>query len=457
MVGRKLKWWLIGFATTVLCGYTLLAAAIYGHGGSKMLPGWLALVWTRYQLTQEFPDAEVVSIDSDSCNYGKWSMYENLLRWCPPRDNNSTPLLVIMNNKNVSSILSAPDARLYSGTDVNHADGVARGWARHPTSLFARLTHNFFKRHVCGGVPKNDGALNIMLTEEGPDFHPFVHDPVGMGRFQFLVTTDPRPLQGYIFHSWGFATLLSRLRKPIMVPSRRMNATSGGLIVWAASHCNSVSKRLQYLQTLSKVVPVHSVGKCWRTYSPAFGKFNGLSSSAQAEWESMGLQYKFWFAAENYLCDSYMTEKMWISLAYGSVPVLYGSKTTHASYAPSNDSFIDVRKFASAADLGLYLLALDADDTAYMAYHAWRHRPLKALNPKFVELMRRSAKNTFLPYPKSNVVLPHRSIPAATWMCRVAEEVSRRRAAPAPRLRSARTDLAAQPICQDPSGLEIHG
>jgi hypothetical protein len=71
--------------------------------------------------------------------------------------------------------------------------------------------------------------------------------------------------------------------------------TKDGLIVWTASNCNAGSNRLQYLKELNKVAPVHSLGKCWSTYSPAKktkGGFQGLSTHAEEEWEVMGRTYK---------------------------------------------------------------------------------------------------------------------------------------------------------------------
>jgi hypothetical protein len=178
----------------------------------------------------------------------------------------------------------------------------------------------------------------------------------------------------------------------------------------------------------------------------------------------MGSKYKFWFAAENYLCDNYMTEKFWIPLAYGSVPIVYGSPKTHSSVAPAPDSFIDVRDFDSVAALAAHLLRLDDDDDAYMRLHAWRQRPLSQLNPRFVALLNHSAPNRFKFVPKEPAAgaaadagtgahgqpIPMRSTPAEKWLCHAAAEILRRRAVgdrggPGP-------PLASQAPCTDPAG-----
>ena len=41
-------------------------------------------------------------------------------------------------------------------------------------------------------------------------------------------------------------------------------------------------------------------------------------------------------------------------------------------HSPGPGSFIDASAFPSAQALAAHLLALDADDEAYMSYHAWR-------------------------------------------------------------------------------------
>ena len=43
-----------------------------------------------------------------------------------------------------------------------------------------------------------------------------------------------------------------------------------------------------------------------------------------------------------------------------------------ARYAPGPGSYIDASAFPSARALAQHLQALDADDAAYMSYHAWR-------------------------------------------------------------------------------------
>jgi hypothetical protein len=81
--------------------------------------------------------------------------------------------------------------------------------------------------------------------------------------------------------------------------------------------------------------------------------------------------HKFYFAFENHRLDGYVTEKFYWALLRGQVPVVWGAPDI-ARYAPGPESFIDASAFPSAAALAAHLRALDADDNAYAALHAWR-------------------------------------------------------------------------------------
>ena len=59
------------------------------------------------------------------------------------------------------------------------------------------------------------------------------------------------------------------------------------------------------------------------------------------------------------------------ALLRGQVPVVWGAPDI-ARFAPGAGSYIDASEFPSAEALAQRLLELDADDKAYMAYHAWR-------------------------------------------------------------------------------------
>ena len=85
-------------------------------------------------------------------------------------------------------------------------------------------------------------------------------------------------------------------------------------------------------------------------------------------------RYLFVFAFENSIQPDYVTEKFYIPLMAGAVPVYLGAPNIVA-FAPDPESYIDVNQFASPEALAAHLLHLQAHPDAYARLHAWRDRP----------------------------------------------------------------------------------
>ena len=150
----------------------------------------------------------------------------------------------------------------------------------------------------------------VLLSDESPEA--FWHDQSAMSPFSLAMAMNPvKQNDGLTLPvNFGLAELLTSDFSSM--PPMTNKGDQGGVVAWAASNCVATSGRLAYLQQLAKHVVVHSLGKCWNTYHTPNLKFGGLNTGAEqdgAEFEWMGKHYKFWFAAENRLCDSYMTEK----------------------------------------------------------------------------------------------------------------------------------------------------
>ena len=80
--------------------------------------------------------------------------------------------------------------------------------------------------------------------------------------------------------------------------------------------------------------------------------------------------YKFFFAIENSICSGYITEKFFDTLKLDIVPVVLG-RVGYESWIPRS-GFINAADYASAEDLGEYLLQLGEDEVAYNKYFAWK-------------------------------------------------------------------------------------
>ena len=80
--------------------------------------------------------------------------------------------------------------------------------------------------------------------------------------------------------------------------------------------------------------------------------------------------HKFYLAFENAFCVDYITEKVWLRLQEGIVPIVLGGGD-YKSDLPVH-SYIDVRDFSSPKALASYLHKLDNDDNSYNEYFAWK-------------------------------------------------------------------------------------
>ena len=90
------------------------------------------------------------------------------------------------------------------------------------------------------------------------------------------------------------------------------------------SHCETSSKRLKIVQLLNLVNNSNFIeiyGSC--------GKLRCQIRNPRGPWcwkNVFAPNYYFYFSMENTLCDEYITEKVYMPLKYGLVPVVYGGK-----------------------------------------------------------------------------------------------------------------------------------
>lgn len=138
-------------------------------------------------------------------------------------------------------------------------------------------------------------------------------------------------------------------------------SSKSDLVVWIVSHCNTVSKREDYVAQLQKYLNVTILGKC------------GALGRDKSAWETVKWS-KFYLAFENSVCDEYITEKFHRILnSYNTVPVVLGpKKADYLRVAPPN-SFIHVADFPGGPqELAQYLVHLDTHPAEYLAYLSWK-------------------------------------------------------------------------------------
>ena len=175
--------------------------------------------------------------------------------------------------------------------------------------------------------------------------------------------------------------------------------TSNVMVSAWISNCHlSTNRRLKILEQLIKFgVSVHNYGKCrlkgespiaepyhdlvWEASSPNFSQLRAknltVANALPIPQDNLyhGGVSLFYYAAENTNCEYYHTEKPWLALSSGAVPIYLGSSLTAREFFPEN-SMIYFSDFDSVVSLASHLLYLASNETAYNAYLAWRKRPL---------------------------------------------------------------------------------
>lgn len=208
---------------------------------------------------------------------------------------------------------------------------------------------------------------HVLKSIEGPQYYPELRPPptpqTASGS-QIYMTTSFRsavPLT--------YLRSLSRLRDS---PVDFDNVTHGASFI--ARNCKSMNHRESVVKELRGWLPIDGLSSCLHSKTPPTGWFDDIGMHWYNTKRAMMRQYLFYLAFENQNEDDYITEKLWESLASGTVPVYMGSPNVK-QHAPAG-SIIAVDDFPSTAALGAYLSALARNRTAYDTYHAWRRRPL---------------------------------------------------------------------------------
>ena len=137
------------------------------------------------------------------------------------------------------------------------------------------------------------------------------------------------------------------------------------LIAWFVSHCNTKSRREDYVRELRKYIAVDIYGKCGQY---TCSRYNRSYCNTM-----LNRKYKFYLSFENAVCPDYITEKTFMTLRLDSiVPVVYGGANYSRVTPPK--SVINVEDFASPKDLADYLRYLDSHDDAFLEYLQWKRR-----------------------------------------------------------------------------------
>ncbi|XP_063609079.1 alpha-(1,3)-fucosyltransferase C-like [Penaeus indicus] len=140
------------------------------------------------------------------------------------------------------------------------------------------------------------------------------------------------------------------------------------LAVWITSHCETPSRREEYVASLRRVVGVDVYGACGNLTNGTRDTIAYMPKEVSSS--RLGNSYMFYLAFENSVCEDYVTEKFFKALAMDVVPVVLGG-ANYSSMAPPN-SFVDAMDFASPVLLGAHLLSIARNRSLYNSFFAWK-------------------------------------------------------------------------------------
>jgi len=142
----------------------------------------------------------------------------------------------------------------------------------------------------------------------------------------------------------------------------------------ACAHGNSVGSAI--LRRISKKYPVQAFGSCMHNFDAPWFVPNLALSASSTEMIRSQLrlsQYLFYFVSEEVDCPGHVTEKLWLPLLRGSIPIYFGTKTMEDYLpCPNKDCVLSVKDFDSVDALVARMMEIAESPQIYDSLTAWR-------------------------------------------------------------------------------------
>ncbi len=146
---------------------------------------------------------------------------------------------------------------------------------------------------------------------------------------------------------------------------------------------NCAAPRMALLHEISRHVTTTAAGPCAANNSIA-ARGQPVLGCARGQHDSLGYnaekycalrRSKFALALESARVPGYMTEKLWLPLLAGAVPVYLGAPDV-AAWLPAPEAAIDLGAFPSVAEAMDYVRRAGRDRALWERHTAWRRGPL---------------------------------------------------------------------------------
>eukprot|EP00668_Euglena_longa_P001201 GGOE01001425.1.p1 GENE.GGOE01001425.1~~GGOE01001425.1.p1 ORF type:complete len:431 (+),score=99.79 GGOE01001425.1:138-1295(+) len=194
-------------------------------------------------------------------------------------------------------------------------------------------------------------------------------DPVIWQQFHLVSSVERSSLIPFSYHQQYKLYVNLLLGRPPEGPLPEWPAIKrhDALISLMAHHPGYGFDRAGLVKTLMRHMPVHSYGRFLRNMKVrGDGHFNVLSSIR------IIARYRFHLALENSVAPDYVTEKVYLALFAGTVPVYAGAPNAGLFVPPQSVILVDM--FLSVAALVKYLRCIAGKPELYMHYRNWRNR-----------------------------------------------------------------------------------
>jgi Glycosyltransferase family 10 (fucosyltransferase) C-term len=192
----------------------------------------------------------------------------------------------------------------------------------------------------------------------------------------FLDALDPGKT-----YDWDALRTWEDIYGPVPVKTSEKKALKDTSIAWASGYCGAKSQRENIVSgLLSAGIPVAVYNApCLKNVPESEA---GKSREEQHEgWK----RHKYFLSLDNHICMDYVTEKTYLPLFRGSVPIIYGAPNT-IEFMPAY-SYIDATWFPNTTELARFLLFLESNPNEYELFHAWRSASVKSYGKRLAKAL----------------------------------------------------------------------
>ena len=214
-----------------------------------------------------------------------------------------------------------------------------------------------------------------------------------------MIYSHAQPAQS-LLHKWTPLSYITGELGLYMQDTFSFSERTAPLMYWIA---NCVQPRMDLIASITRHIPTTAMGRCVAPGSATTasttpcqrqggeGVLIGMNDEKLCTYRHSRLA----LAIENSHEDMYITEKLWLPLLAGSVPV-YSGMSQVSPWLPSPEAAIDLQTFPSIEEAALYIQQVQSNETLWNYHTAWRKRPFSI---PFLHLARNSLQSLYCNLP----------------------------------------------------------